>query len=61
MAALTHVSGALNEVEAELCDDIIFATKNLGDLPCNPPVEHRNVSTLIEATEDETGSRRTFS
>ena len=59
-AALTHVSGALNEVEAQLCDDIIFATKNLGDLSCNPSVEHGNISTLAETPEGWNGQSTHF-
>lgn len=45
---MTHVSGALDEVEAKLSDDIILISKYLGDSACNPPAEGRDVSTPAE-------------
>lgn len=40
----THISRALDQVEAELSDNVIFASKYLGDLACNPSVHTRRAS-----------------
>ena len=37
--ALTHVSGTLDEVEAELGNDVIFSPQYLANSACNPSGE----------------------